>query len=102
MDEHVPPAVTNGLRLRGVDVITIQDAGMLRSSDEALLNFALSRGRVIFSHDEYFLVLHQRGYTHAGNTYAPQQSSIGDLVRGLLLIHAVQTAEEMRGHFEFL
>ena len=102
MDEHVPPAVTNGLRLRGVDVITTQDAGLLGSRDEALLNDALSLERVVFSQDEDFLVLHRSGYTHAGIAYAPQQSSIGDLVRGRLLIHDVLTAEEMRGQVEFL
>ena len=28
MDEHVPPAVTHGLRLRGIDVLTTKGAGM--------------------------------------------------------------------------
>ena len=102
MDEHVPPAVTNGLRLRGVDVITTQDTGMLGSSDETLLHDALSQERVLFSQDEDFLILHQKGFRHAGIAYAPQQSAIGDLVRGLLLIHDILTAEEMRGQVEFL
>src|SRR6266849_1065851 len=49
--EHVPTAVTNGLRLRGVDATTTQETGMLGSSDEALLNYALSLERVLFSQD---------------------------------------------------
>jgi predicted nuclease of predicted toxin-antitoxin system len=28
MDEHVPKAVTEGLRRRGVDVITVQELGL--------------------------------------------------------------------------
>jgi hypothetical protein len=31
MDEHVPRAVTDGLRRRGVDVLTTQEADMLEA-----------------------------------------------------------------------
>jgi len=34
--------------------------------------------------------------------YAHQQTSIGVMVRGLLLIHGVFTADDMRGHLEYL
>ena len=34
LDEHVNPAVADGLRRRGVDVLTTQEAGMLGASDE--------------------------------------------------------------------
>jgi hypothetical protein len=36
MDEHVPFTVTQGLRRRGVDVLTVQEAGMYAASDEAI------------------------------------------------------------------
>ena len=102
MDENVPSAVTHGLRLRGVEVVTTQDAGLIGASDEAQLNLAASQDRVLFSQDADFLGLHQQGLAHAGLAYAPQWMSIGDLVRGLLLIHDVLTPEEMRGRVEFL
>jgi len=35
LDEHVPPAVARGLRLRGIDVQTTQEARMLGANDEA-------------------------------------------------------------------
>ena len=102
MDEHVAPAVTHGWRLRAIDVTTPQETSLLGASDEVLLTYALAHERVIFSQDEDFLVLHQQGKPHAGITYAPQQTPIGDIVRGLLLIHDVLSAEEMRGHLEFI
>jgi len=102
MDEHVPPAVTRGLQLRGIDVTTTHETGMLGASDGTLLAYALSLERVLFSQDEDFLTLHQQGVPHAGVAYAPQQTPIGRLVRGLLLIHDILTAEEMRGRVEFL
>ncbi len=102
MDEHVPPAVSNGLRLRGVDVLTTQDAGLLGNSDKILLDYAFGLERVIFSYYEDFLILHQQGVPHAGIAYAAQQTPIGDLVRGLLLIHDVLSAEDIHGRVEFL
>jgi len=102
MDEHVPPAVTHGLQLRGVDVLTTQDAAMLGAEDEAQLHLATGQERVLFSQDEDFLALHRKGLPHAGIAHAPQHTSIGDMVRGLLLIHDVLTSEEMRGRVEFL
>jgi hypothetical protein len=102
MDEHVPPAVTRGRRQRGVDVLTTQEAGMRGADDEAQLRLAADQERVLFSQDEDFLVLQRQIASHAGIAYAPQQTPIGTLVRGLLLIHDVLTAEDMRGRVEFL
>ena len=101
-DEHVAKAVTTGLRLRGVDVMTVPDAGMLAASDEQQLAFALAERRVIFTQDDDFLRLAAQDHAHAGIVYAPQQTPIGSIVRDLLLIYHVLTAEEMVGAVEFL
>jgi len=37
------------LRVRGVDVITALDAGMVERSDEAHLDYATTQGRVLYS-----------------------------------------------------
>ena len=102
MDEHVPPAVTHGLQLRSVDVLTTQEANMLKQDDEELLRFATSQERVMFSQDEDFLALHNKGIEHSGIAYTPQGTSIGEMVRGLLLIHDVLTPDEIRGRIEYL
>jgi hypothetical protein len=41
MDEHVPAAVTAGLRKRGVNVLTAQEAGMVEAADEEHLGLVL-------------------------------------------------------------
>ena len=48
MDEHVPRAVTAGLRRRGVDVVTAQEAGLHPAEDERHLAFAVEEARVVF------------------------------------------------------
>ena len=55
MDEHVPSAITVGLRQRGVDVRTVQDDALLGASDVYLLDRAMELGRVMFTRDTDFL-----------------------------------------------
>jgi hypothetical protein len=47
MDVHVPKAITVGLRLRGVEVITAQDDGSATLSDAELLERATGLGRAV-------------------------------------------------------
>lgn len=58
LDEHVHPAVADGLRRRGIDVLTTKEAKLLGATDETLIRFALNEGRVIFTQDDDFLRLH--------------------------------------------
>ena len=101
-DEHVARAVANGLRERGVDVVTTSEAGLLGASDEKHLEYASAEWRVVFTQDEDFLKLHASGVKHAGIPYTPQGAAIGDIIRGLMLIHQVLGADEMMGHVEYL
>jgi hypothetical protein len=102
MDEHVPTAVTAGLRLRDVDVLTAQEADMLAASDKDHLALAVRERRVLFTQDADFLRLHATGMLHSGIAYAPQQTPIGNIVRGLMLIYQVLEPEDMVNHVEFL
>lgn len=102
MDEHVHPAITRGLRLRNIDVLTAQEARMLGASDEEHLSLAASSGRVLFTHDDDFLKLHSTGFTHGGIAFAHQRSAIGHIVRALTLIHEILSVEEMKNRVEFL
>lgn len=102
MDEHVPTAVTTGLRLRDVDVLTAQEANLLTASDKAHLAFAADKGRVLFTQDADFLRLHAEGVVHTGIVYAHQQTPIGHIISGLVLIYQILEPEDMQNHIEFL
>ena len=101
-DENVAVAVASGLRLRNVGVLTAGEADRLGYSDEAQLAFARDQGRVIFTQDNDFLRIAAKGETHVGIVYAHQQTSIGDVIRGLVLIYHVLSAKEIIGNIEFL
>lgn len=102
MDENVSKVITEGLRRRGIDVITAQEANMLAKSDEMHLEFSTKEGRVIFTHDADFLRLNAKGYPHKGIVYAPQQASIRKIISGLILIVDVLEPSELVQHVEFI
>ena len=56
MDVHVQRAITEGLWLRGIDVLTAQEDGASALTDPELLDRAAARGRVLFTRDADLLV----------------------------------------------
>ena len=103
LDENVANAVANGLRNRGIDVITTAEAGYMGRDDLDIMAFALQENRVIVTQDDDFLAHASAGVTHAGIAYCkPQTRSIKQIIQGLLLIHGVLSPEDMLNHIEFL
>lgn len=75
---------------------------MLGASDEEHLAYAQREERVLFTQDDDFLRLHAAGAKHAGLVYARQQTPIGEMILGLMLVHELIPPEDMRGHVEFV
>jgi uncharacterized protein with PIN domain len=76
LDENVDPAIADGLRRRGVDVTTTQEAGLLRSSDEEQLAFVISEGRILVTHDEDFLARAKRGTNQRRHRLLPSRIAV--------------------------
>ena len=103
LDEHIPKAVAEGLRRRGIDVLTIQDAGRAGDPDRKQLAFAAMKRRVLVTFDDDFLALDAAGAPHSGIVFSQAgRRSVGDLIETLVLIANVIEPEEMRNHVEFI
>jgi predicted nuclease of predicted toxin-antitoxin system len=103
LDEHCPTALAEGLRRRGINVTTTAEAGLQAASDEEHVAFALREGRVSFTQDEDFLAINAAGVPHAGIAYCHQGTrSIGEIIRGLVLIWDIYEPEEMHNRVEWL
>ena len=107
MNTHVPRAITVGLRLRGIDVLTAQDDNAANLSDSELLDRAQTLQRVLFSFDDDLLAIatqRQRGgIPFTGVIYAhPLRSSIGACIRDLEIIAKAGEAEDLANRVEFL
>ncbi|WP_347178797.1 DUF5615 family PIN-like protein [Roseofilum capinflatum] len=103
LDESVERAIAEGLRRRSIDVTTTPEENLLGITDEEQLAFAIANNRVVFTQDDDFLALHQRGLDHCGIVYCHQKSrSMGEIVRGLVLIWEVLEPLDMQNHVEFV
>ncbi len=107
MDEHVHRAITVGLRMRGVDVLTVQEDGFRNTPDSLILDRATELGRVLFSQDDDLLAEATRrqrmGQPFAGVIYAHQQrTNIGMCVRDLELITQAAEPEDLANRVEYL
>ena len=100
--------LVQALRLRGADVQTAFDVGLVGRPDKEHLAHAAEAGRVLYTFNVGdFMHLHGRymsdGRTHAGIIFGDQQRfSVGEQMRRLLRIIALRSAEELRSGYEFL
>ncbi len=107
MDHNVPRAVTHGLRLRGVDVLTAQEDAAQQMEDSILLDRASFLGRVLFTTDVDLVVEARRrqkaGKPFAGVVFAHQNRvGIGDQIDDLELIAKVAEGEVLANTLLFL
>jgi hypothetical protein len=102
-DQHMDPAVAAGLRRRGIDVLTAQEAGRCGFNDPDQLAFAAANGRVMVTFDVDYLALHSAGTPHAGIAWADADKyGIGGLVGMLTLLHGVYATDDMLNRVEYL
>ena len=107
MDHHVPRAVTEGLRRRGVDVVTAHEDGSAEADDERLLDRATELGRILYPNDKDFLAITPRWLQErrpfAGVVYAQQGTvTVGKAIEDLELVARASDAEYMRNRVEYL
>lgn len=106
-DHHVPRAITLGLRLRNIDILTAYEDGTHELSDPQLLEQATALGRVLFTQDDDLLVeatrRQQEGMNFAGVIYAHQRAvSIGQCVLDLYLIAEIGNEDDIRNNVIYL
>jgi predicted nuclease of predicted toxin-antitoxin system len=106
-DENIEEAIIQGLRRRGIEVISVREEGYIGKGDEFHLHKAKQLGAVVLTHDTDFLVLaHQwrnGGREHEGILYAHSRNiSIGECIRKVELVVHVLTERDMKNHIEFL
>jgi hypothetical protein len=107
MDVHLPAAITAGLRRRGIDVVTSQEDGTDRWSDDRLLVRSTELGRLLFSQDDDLLAIAsaaaQQASPFVGVIYAHQLSAgIGTLVKDLELVLSCCNPEELADRVTYL
>lgn len=107
MDHHVPRAITTGLRLRGVDVITAYEDSAHQLDDPALLDRAEELGRVLFTRDDDLLKeaarRQEESIAFPGVIFAHQLTvPIGTCINDLEIVAKAAELEDVIGEVIFL
>ncbi len=58
LDTHIPKAVAEQLRLRGIDVVRCEEVGLAEADDTEHLEYAAAQERTLVSHDADFRTVH--------------------------------------------
>ena len=100
MDQHVRAEMTDGRRLRGVDVRTAFEDGAANWDDDFLFDRAIQFGRVLLSQDRDLLTLahcwQRTGRDFAGLVQAQQNAiTIGQAIRDLEAIATVDDSDNI-------
>src|SRR3546814_742560 len=97
IDEHIDDAVGAALKLRGYDVLSLAEAGLLGADDEVqILPFALLENRVLVTRDSDFLTMHARGDSHSGIVHwHGKKRNLREAIHYLLQLGRKETMESM-------
>ncbi len=99
LDEHLPQALAEQLRARGLDAVMTAEAGNAnqRLPDESQLAFAAREGRVLVTEDQDFTQLNLQFANHRGIIYFPAKLSVGSMVQYLELLALTTEADDIAG-----
>ncbi len=107
MDEHVPQMITVGLRIRDVDVLTVQEDDRRGVADNSLIDRASELGRVMLSYDADMLReatrRQQVGEEFSGIIFAhPTRVLVGECIRDLELLAKAGEPDDLRKQVLYL
>jgi hypothetical protein len=107
MDHHIPRAITLGLRMRGIDVVTAYEDNAHEFEDPDLLTRATELNRVLFSQDDDLLIEAQRrqqyGIDFYGVLFAQQGAvSIGQCIKDLELLSILGEETDVKNQVIYL
>ncbi len=103
LDENIDPDIALALRIQGIDVTTTFEINMAGKSDQEQLAFVCQEKRILITHDTDFLKMAHKNNKHYGIIFCKKASlSMGEIIRGLILIYEVMSPDEMEGNIEYL
>ena len=95
-DEHIELSIVNGLKLLGIDAVSVNEAGKRESDDQEILSFAKENDRVIITRDSDFVKLHKKGAEHAGIVFIPKFLDIGKVIGEIEKISMLFESEHIK------
>ena len=108
-DENFNAGIIRGLhrRLPELDIVTVQDAGLSGSDDDAVLEWAARDDRIVLTHDVATLIAYALDRVAAGQPMrgvfaAPSNGPIGLMIEDIALLAECSVEHEWDGQVCFL
>ena len=108
-DEDFNNHIVRGVLRRNpaMDIVRVQDAGLMSTKDPRVLEWAAAEGRVLFTHDVNTMPLHAKRRAAQGNPMpglfaVPRYLSIGHVIEDVLLIAEYGLQGEFEGLVQYL
>ena len=102
VDEHIDLQIVEGLRNRGIDVVTPKQAKTIGASDPVHLARATREKRMLVTRDRDFLKLGVERFDHFGIAFAHHEMSVKACIRKLVNIYDVMSVGETIGQIVYL
>jgi predicted nuclease of predicted toxin-antitoxin system len=105
-DENLKQGVIEGLRRRGMDLVTAEDRGQRATEDDVLLATATAERRLLLTNDADFLRIHSEWMTagrhHAVIVFWAQERPVGEVIRRVLRYARQSTADVVADTVKYL
>lgn len=108
-DEDFNNRIVRGLlrRLPNLDIVRVQDVGLMTQPDTEVLERAAQDNRILLTHDVATMKNHavarfEAGLTFAGIFEVPQEMAIGQAIEELVLLAECSLENEWENQFVFL
>jgi len=106
LDEDVTVSFAHAIKIRGVDVLTTQEANNKGLHDLGQLSYAEKAKRVLFTHNKSdFARVNKRIMNQGGSHYGiiiSDQLPVGDLLKRFMKLWFKLSAEEIKNRLEYL
>jgi hypothetical protein len=108
-DEDVPGDIVRGLRQRqpGLDLVRVQEVGLMHTEDPDVLEWAAREGRLVITRDCNTMTRHaydrvKQGLPMPGIIVIPEFMSIGEAVKELEILALASEPDEWRDQVVYL
>lgn len=108
-DENFNNIIVRGLRRRlpSIDIVRVQDVGLIHADDPTILEWAANQGRVLLTHDvqtmtAYVLERIDQGLPTSGIIQVSQKQSIGSIIDDLTLLAQAAGPEDFEDPILYL
>jgi hypothetical protein len=108
-DEDFDGRITRGLlaRVPGLDLVRVQEAGLMHTPDPDILAWAATAGRIVLTHDRNTMTGFASARVNAGQPMpglfvVDQQPALGQILDDLEVLAAASATDEWRDQIVFV